>query len=57
MPHLLPPLPPADPEDEMVTVLERIAVDLERVITGVYACAGLLGFIAFILTVKLTTGR
>lgn len=43
--------------DMMVNTMIRIAKDLERVIVGVFATAGLLGLIAFILIFRLLIGR
>jgi len=45
------------PEDKMVATLERIARDLERLLTGTYVCGGLLGLIAFLMLFKLMIGR
>lgn len=38
--------------DMMVNTLIRIAKDLERVMIGIFASAGLLGVIAFILILR-----
>lgn len=43
--------------DMMVNTMIRIAKDLERVIVGVFATAGLLGLISFILILRLLIGR
>lgn len=43
--------------DMMVNTLIRIAKDLERVIVGIFASAGLLGAIVFILIVRWMTGH
>lgn len=42
---------------QMVDTLIRIAKDLERVLRGIYLCGALLGFIAFILTMRTMMGR
>lgn len=39
-------------DDYMVATLERIARNLERLITGVFMCAGLMGLIAFVLIME-----
>lgn len=44
-------------DEKMIEVMTRIAKDLERAIVGICVCSGLLGFIAFILVVRLILGR
>lgn len=41
----------------MVNSLTRIARDLERILLSLLACAGLLGIIAFVVTLRLFLGR
>lgn len=43
--------------DMMVNSLIRIAKDLEKAIIGIYATAGLLGFIAGMMLLRLMIGR
>lgn len=43
--------------DMMVNTMIRIAKDLEKVTLGIYASAGLLGAIVFILLVRWMTGH
>lgn len=38
--------------DMMVNTMIRIAKDLERVAVGIYACAGLLSLVAFVLILR-----
>lgn len=44
-------------DEQMVKTMTRVALDLERVITGIYSCAGLLGFIAALMLLRLMIGR
>lgn len=41
--------------DVMVNSLIRIAKDLERVIIGIFACAGLLALLCFLLLYRILT--
>jgi hypothetical protein len=43
--------------DLMVKSMTRIATHLERVLIGIYVIAGLLGFIAFMMALRLMIGR
>lgn len=47
----------SDEDQDLVSILTRIATDLERMITGTYTCAGLLAFIAMLLLLRLMIGR
>lgn len=42
-----------DADDKMVGTLEKIANNLEKVLVGIAMCAGLLGFIALLMFLKL----
>lgn len=39
-------------EDQMVATMERIAKNLDRVMIGIFMCAGMMGLIAFVLIVE-----
>lgn len=41
----------------MLNAMLRIAKDLEKALVGIYATAGLLGLIAFIMIYRLLDGR
>jgi hypothetical protein len=43
--------------DMMVNSMIRIARDLERVLIGIWACAGLLGLMTFLILLRLLIGR
>lgn len=43
--------------DMLVNVMTRVAKDLERAVMGIFATAGLLGAIVFILLVRWMTGH
>lgn len=46
-----------DAADKMVSTMEKIANGLDRVLVGIYTCAGLLGLIAFLMLLRLLIGR
>ena len=46
-----------DPTERMLKDLEHIADGLDKLLTGIYICAGLLGIIAFLITLRLMIGR
>jgi hypothetical protein len=46
-----------DSTDTMVLSLEKIANRLQRLLIVMYACSGLLGFILFLILLRLMIGR
>lgn len=46
-----------DSTDTMVLSLEKIANRLQRLLIAMYACGGLLGFISFLMLLRLMIGR
>lgn len=44
-------------DQDLVNILTRVATDLERLLVGTYTCAGLLGFIALLMLLRLMIGR
>lgn len=46
-----------DSTDTMVASLDKIATYLQRLLLAMYACGGLLGFISFIMLLRLLIGR
>ena len=46
-----------DPTETMVEDLEKIAKFLEKLLTGIYWCAGLLALIAFLILFRTMIGR
>lgn len=44
-------------DEKLIYVLERLAKDLERVLVGIFVCAGLLGCILFFMVVRTLIGR
>lgn len=47
----------SSPEDKMITTMERIAKDLEKVIFWLSTSAGLLALIAFAIILRTLIGR
>lgn len=46
-----------DPTERMLKDLEHIAKGLDKLLGGIYTCAGLLAIIAFLITYRLMIGR
>jgi hypothetical protein len=48
---------PETSEELMLKTMIRIELDLERVVAGIYSCAGLLMLIAILMLLRLMIGR
>lgn len=48
---------PEPPEDKMIALMERIAEDLEKIISWLMTSAALLAAIVFLITLRTLIGR